>query len=186
VGRWRFAWEVAFPRVWDAIVARESEAAHIPMPLTWAIMREESAFNPDAHSIADAIGLMQLIGPTALATARGTQLPSDDDALRRPEISIALGTRLLSSLRASFPMTPAFAIAAYNGGARAVRRWIAERGTDDFDLFVERIPFEETRLYMKRVLASEAAYAYLYAPQTLDELLALPMRPSTDGVALSP
>lgn len=136
-------------------------------------MREESAFNPDARSVADAIGLMQLIAPTARATARGTQLPSDEEALRRPEVSIALGTRLLSSLRATFPAKPALAIAAYNGGGRAVRRWLADRGGDDFDVFVERIPFEETRAYIKRVLASQAAYAYLYAPQGLDELFAV-------------
>ena len=173
IGRWRVAWEVAFPRVWEALVTRESEAAHVPTPLTWSIMREESAFNPDARSVADAIGLMQLIAPTARATARGTQLPSDEEALRRPEVSIALGTRLLSSLRATFPAKPALAIAAYNGGGRAVRRWLADRGGDDFDVFVERIPFEETRAYIKRVLASQAAYAYLYAPQGLDELFAV-------------
>jgi soluble lytic murein transglycosylase len=173
VGRWRLAWEVAFPRAWEAIVARESEAMHVPMPLTWSIMREESAFNPDAHSVADAIGLMQLIAPTARATAHGTLLPWDEEALRRPEISIALGTRLLASLRASFSAKPALAIAAYNGGGRAVRRWLDERGGDDFDVFVERIPFEETRAYLKRVLASQAAYAYLYSPESLDELLGL-------------
>jgi soluble lytic murein transglycosylase len=182
-GRWRVAWEAAFPRPWAALVTRESEATHIPAPLTWAIMREESAFNPDARSVADAIGLMQLIAPTARATARGTQLPYDEDSLRRPEVSIALGTRLLSSLRASFPANRLLAIAAYNGGSRAVRRWLGERAGDDFDLFVERIPFDETRAYIKRVLASEAAYAYLYEPAALDELLALPMHPSSDLVA---
>jgi soluble lytic murein transglycosylase len=182
-GRWRFAWEVAFPRPFEALVTRESESTHIPAPLTWAIMREESAFIPDARSIADAIGLMQLIAPTARATARGTQLPYDEEALRRPEISIALGTRLLSSLRASFPANRLLAIAAYNGGAQAVRRWLGERGGDDFDLFVERIPFDETRAYIKRVLASQAAYAYLYEPAALDELLTLPMHPSSDLVA---
>jgi soluble lytic murein transglycosylase len=176
-GRWRLAWEVAYPRVWDGVVARESEATRVPTPLTWAIMREESAFNPDAHSVADAIGLMQLIVPTARATARGTVLPSDEESLRRPEVSIALGTRLLSSLRASFPSDPALAIAAYNGGSAAVRRWLGERGGEDFDVFVERIPFEETRAYLKRVLSSEAAYAYLYEPKALDELFALPARP---------
>jgi soluble lytic murein transglycosylase len=183
VGRWRVAWEAAFPRVWEDAVARESEASNVPAPLTWAIMREESAFNADARSVADAIGLMQLIAPTARATARGTQLPSDEDALRRPEVSIALGTRLLSSLRSSFPANPALAIAAYNCGSRAVRRWLTERGADDFDLFVERIPYDETRAYLKRVLASEAAYAYLYAPKVLGELLALPMSPAPELVA---
>jgi soluble lytic murein transglycosylase len=176
-GRWRLAWEVAYPRVWEGVVARESEATHVPAPLTWAIMREESAFNADARSVADAIGLMQLIVPTARATASGTQLPCDEDSLRRPEVSIALGTRLLSSLRASFSVDPALAVAAYNGGSGAVRRWLSERGGEDFDLFVEHIPFEETRAYLKRVLSSEAAYAYLYAPKALDELFALPLRP---------
>jgi soluble lytic murein transglycosylase len=177
-GRWRLAWQVAFPRPWDDVVHSESASAGVPSPLTWAIMREESAFNPDARSVANAVGLMQLLTGTARLMARGTQLPADEESLRRPEVSIALGTRLLGSLRASFAGNPALAIAAYNSGSGAVRRWLRERGGDDFDLFVERIPFDETRNYLKRVLSSEAAYAYLYAPKTLDELLTLPQRAS--------
>jgi soluble lytic murein transglycosylase len=184
-GRWRLAWEVAFPRAWDAMVARESESSHIPAPLTWAVMREESAFMPDARSAANAIGLMQLIGGTARKVASGTPLPFDEQALQRPQVSIALGTRLLSSLRGSFPGVPALAIAAYNGGPAAVRRWLSDHGADDFDVFVERIPFDETRTYIKRVLASEAAYAFLYAPAALDELLALPARAAGQAVAES-
>jgi soluble lytic murein transglycosylase len=172
-GRWRLAWEVAFPRVWNAAVARESDGSHVPTPLTWAIMREESAFDPDARSIANAQGLMQLMPATARLVAQGTSIPADEDALHRPEVSIALGTRLLSSLRTSFAERPVLAIAAYNGGMVAVRRWLADRAGDDFDIFVERIPFDETRNYLKRVLASEASYAYLYAPAALDELVNL-------------
>jgi soluble lytic murein transglycosylase len=188
-GRWKLAWQVAFPRPWDGVVHTESATAGIPSPLTWAIMREESAFNPDARSMANAVGLMQLLTGTARLMARGTQLPADEESLHRPEVSIALGTRLLGSLRASFAGNPALAIAAYNSGSGAVRRWLAERGGDDFDLFVERIPFDETRNYLKRVLSSEAAYAYLYAPKTLDELLALPQRasgPETPGLLGTP
>jgi len=91
----------------------------------------------------------------------------------RPDVSIALGTRLLSQLRKSYPNRPELAVAAYNGGAVAVRRWLTERRTDDVDLFIERIPFDETRNYVKRVLASQAAYAYLYAPKSLDELITM-------------
>ncbi|MGD0677934.1 MAG: transglycosylase SLT domain-containing protein [Polyangiaceae bacterium] len=170
-GRWRVAWETAFPRPWDGIVLRESESSRIPAPLTWAIMREESAFKPEAKSPASALGLMQLMATTARLVAGGTSYATDGDALLRPEVSIALGTRLLSSLRTSFPARPALAIAAYNGGAVAVRRWIQEHAEDDFDVFVERIPFEETRNYVKRVLASEAAYAFLYAPAVFDEVV---------------
>jgi soluble lytic murein transglycosylase len=172
-GRWRVAWEIAFPRPWDEIVLRESEGAHVPAPLTWAIMREESAFNPEARSAASALGLMQLMSATARLVAQGSSLAWDDDALRRPEVSIALGTRLLSSLRTSFAAQPALAIAAYNGGTVAVRRWWNERSADDFDVFVERIGFDETRNYIKRVLASQAAYAFLYAPDALDEVYGL-------------
>jgi soluble lytic murein transglycosylase len=185
-GPWRFAWETAFPRPWEGAVTRESDSAHIPASLTWAIMREESAFNPDARSPANAIGLMQLLVGTARQVARGTPLVPDEDALRRPEISIGLGARFLSTLRASFPANPALAIAAYNGGSGSVRRWLADRGSDDFDLFVERIPFDETRGYVKRVLASEAAYAYLYAPAAFDEILALPAGPVGKAVASAP
>ncbi len=185
-GRWRLAWETAYPRAWDAIVSRESESTHLSPALTWAVMREESAFNQDAQSPANAIGLMQLMSGTARIVARDTQLPTDDQALHRPDVSIAIGARLLSSLRVTFPSHPALAIAAYNSGAGAVRRWLAARGADALDVFVERIPFDETRAYVKRVLASEAAYAYLYAPAGLDELFALPARTAPMDAVASP
>lgn len=175
-GRWQLPWQVAYPRPWADVVTTESKAAGIPAPLTWSIMREESAFNPDAKSGANAIGLMQLLVGTARLVAKGTQVVVDEDSLHRPEVSIALGARLLASTRASFPGNPSLAIAAYNSGSAPVRRWLGERGGDDFDEFVERIPYDETRNYLKRVLTSEAAYAYLYAPDTLTELYALPER----------
>jgi soluble lytic murein transglycosylase len=67
-------------------------------------------------------------------------------------------------------------MAAYNGGSGAVSRWMSSRSTDDVDLFVEQIPFEETRNYVKRVTMSEAAYAYLYDPDIFRQLVALPLR----------
>jgi soluble lytic murein transglycosylase len=173
-GRWRRAWEIAFPRVWEPVVARESIASQIGPSLVWAIMREESAFNPEAKSAASAFGLMQLIVPTARLAAKGTPIVVDEDALKTPDVSIALGARVLGSLRKNFPGHPAPAIAAYNAGSRAVRRWMAERPIDELDLFVDRIPYDETRAYVKRVVSSAAAYAYLYAPDSLDELLTLP------------
>jgi soluble lytic murein transglycosylase len=171
VGRWRLAWEAAYPRAWADLVVRDSESSQIPPPLTWAIMREESAFNPDARSSAGALGLMQLMPATAKRVAADASVPWDELSLRRPEVSIALGTRLLASLREAFSDRPALVIAAYNGGPVAVRRWLAERPEDDRDIFVERMPFDETRAYVKRVLESQAAYAYLYARATVDDLV---------------
>jgi soluble lytic murein transglycosylase len=172
-GRWRAMWEIAFPRAFEPFVARESAASRIPRALTWAIMREESDFYPEAKSSSNAYGLMQLIVPTARGIASGTPYGWTEDALKRPDASIALGTKLLGGLRGTFSNT-ALAIAAYNGGGGAVSRWVAARRTEPFDLWVEDIPWEETRGYIKRVLASEAAYAFLYDRGALDEVLSIP------------
>lgn len=172
VGEARVAWELAFPRAFgDLVLARVAEA-RIPTSLAWGIMREESGFVAEAKSPAQAFGLMQLIVPTARLVASGTGLPSDEDALRRPEVNVALGTRLLGSLRPRHKH-PALAIAAYNAGSGAVDRWV-KPGSQDLDVFVESIPYEETRLYVKKVLASQAAYAWLYEREALDEVLRLP------------
>lgn len=173
-GRWRVAWEVAFPRVFEPIVTKATETTGVPAPLTWAIMREESGFRAAIRSHANAIGLMQLLPSTAREVAKGTGLPADEAALERPEVSIPLGAKLLASLRRSFATNPALAIAAYNSGSGSVRRWLDARGASDFDVWVEQIPYDETRGYVKRVLASQAAYAFLYARPALDEVLAIP------------
>lgn len=185
-GRWRLPWRVAYPRAWGTAVTTESGTAGIPAPLTWAIMREESAFNPAATSGSNALGLMQLLLGTARGIARGTSLSVDEDSLRTPEVSIALGARLLASMRASFPGNPSLAVASYNCGSSPVHRWLTERGGEDFDVWVERIPYEETRNYVKRVLSSEAAYAELYAPAVLPDLLALPERASGQPASPGP
>jgi soluble lytic murein transglycosylase len=175
-GRWRVPWETAFPRAFEPLVLKASTENGIPTPLTWAIMREESSFWPEAKSPSNAYGLMQLIVPTAMGVAKGTPYGWDEVSLKRPEASIALGTKLLAGLRRSYAQNPSLAIAAYNGGGGAVNRWVAARGGDDFDLWVEQIPFDETRGYIKRVLASEAAYAFLYDRASLPEVLGIPTR----------
>jgi soluble lytic murein transglycosylase len=172
--RWRACWEVAFPRPFGEIVERASAASGIPPVLTWAIMREESSFDPGARSPSDAYGLMQIIVPTARGLVRGTGFGADPESLKQPEVSITLGAKLLGGLRASYPANKALAIAAYNGGGGSVGRWLAARPHEEFDLWVEEIPFDETRGYVKRVLGNEAAYAFLYAPGVLDEVLQLP------------
>jgi soluble lytic murein transglycosylase len=173
---WRARWEVAYPRPFGELVERASAASKIPTALTWAIMRQESAFVTDAKSPSDAYGLMQIIVPTARGLIRGTAFGADPESLERPEVSITLGAKLLGQLRASYPDNRALAIAAYNGGGGAVGRWLTARAREDFDLWVEEIPFDETRGYIKRVLANEAAYAFLYTPASLDEVLALPAK----------
>jgi soluble lytic murein transglycosylase len=176
LGAHRAHWEAAYPRAYEPRVVKEAGQHGTPAVLVWGIMREESAFLVDVRSPSAAYGLMQLIVPTAKWISQGTGLPYDEGALKRPEINIALGAKLLGKLLQTHPEHPALAMAAYNGGSGAVSRWMASRTTDDVDLFVEQIPFEETRNYVKRVTMSEAAYAYLYDPDIFRQLVALPLR----------
>jgi soluble lytic murein transglycosylase len=175
VGRWRAAWELAFPRPFAGVVAAEAKRHGIPEALAYAIMREESAFDPRVISFANAIGLMQLITPTARRMAKPLGLPADTESLKRPEVNIALGCRYLSILRGQFADNPLLAIPGYNAGGGAPKRWIAERPEQSFDLWVERIPYEETRLYTKRVMTSMAAYEFLYARDQPSEALRVPL-----------
>lgn len=177
-GKWKDAWTVAFPEAFFPYVMRESNANAVPVTLVYGIMREESRYFPDAKSPANAFGLMQLIPPTAKMVAVGTNLPWDEASLTRADVSIALGSRMLGQLRAANAANAHLAIPSYNAGPKAVSRWLAERPTEDFDLWIEQIPFEETRGYIKKVLASEATYAFLYDPPSLPPFFALPARVS--------
>jgi soluble lytic murein transglycosylase len=173
---WADAWRVAFPRPYREIVERHSKGQKLSPSLVFAIMREESAFDPDAESIADAYGLMQLIVPTARVAAKGTNLPHDARALKRPSVNLELGCRTLSRFSRAFAENPLLAVPAYNAGPSRVKQWLADRPSLDFDLWVEAIPYSETRRYTKRVLASRAAYAFLYEPEIAEQVMVLPER----------
>jgi soluble lytic murein transglycosylase len=166
-GVYRSMWEAGYP----AAFARELTLVgdkDVPNGFTWAIMREESSFTPEIKSPVGAVGLMQLMPDTARLTAKGTNLAFDDAALKTPEVSIALGTKLLHSLRSKYGHA-ALAAAGYNAGPGAVDRW-QKTLPAEFDLFVESIPYEETRGYVKRVLGSFYAYATLYDSASLPEV----------------
>lgn len=172
-GKWRAAWELAFPRAFAETVDAASTKDSVPSTLIWAVMREESAFDPEAVSPSAAYGLLQLILPTAAAYGKKLSLPADAHALVRPDINIPLGTAYLKKLRAEFPDNPGLAVPSYNAGEGATHRWLSPPLADSFDLWVESIPYDETRKYTKRVLASYWAYVALYEPARLhDELRA--------------
>lgn len=180
-GQWRKAWELAFPRPYSEVVSLEAKRQGIPEALVYAIMREESAFDADAVSPASAYGLMQVISPTARRFGREAGLPHDRRALTTPDVSIAIGTRVLSNYQSRFPSDPLLAIPSYNAGPGRPIRWVKDWPSVDFDLWVELIPYRETRRYTKRVLASRAAYAYLYYPSPGVDPLLLPLRLSSGG-----
>jgi soluble lytic murein transglycosylase len=174
-GVWRGVWEVAYPRAFRPVVEREAKQAQMPEHLLYAVMREESAFKPDAVSVADAYGLMQLIVPTAKVVSKKLGLSATPTSLKQPAINVALGSRYLANLTRKFDYNPLLAIPGYNAGPGAPARWVNERPAEDFDVWVERIPYTETRNYTKRVIASMAAYAMLYGAGMEDQLMSLPL-----------
>src|SRR6185295_5655605 len=105
-----------------------------------------------------------------------TNFPSDRRSLKRPSVNIELGCRTLARYSGLFAENSLLAIPAYNAGPNKVRDWLKERPSADFDLWVELIPYLETRRYVKRVLASRAAYAFLDDPTHVRPALALPKK----------
>lgn len=162
----RERWEAAYPRPFQELVTPGEEQHAVPGLLTWAIMQTESRFNPGVTSWAGARGLVQLMPATAkgLAKEAGVAL-SNLDALFDPALNLDLGQRYLGKLSARFGGGhggAALAIPSYNGGAGNVDKWLAERGAWPLDLFVESIPFDETRRYTQSVLGRWMAYRWLY------------------------
>jgi soluble lytic murein transglycosylase len=162
VGDWRQAWELAFPRPFLKYASQEAQRNGISEALVFAVMREESGFDARAHSSADAYGLMQLIVPTAQHFAKELRLPSSPKALFNPRVNIALGARALASYSERFPANRLLGVPSYNAGPGRPSRWLKELATQEFDLWVEMIPYRETRRYTKRVLASYGVYSFLY------------------------
>ena len=161
-GDWRMAWRLAFPTPYWPTIRHAALAQEVEPSLIYAVIREESAFNPGAVSLADAHGLMQLIPATARHFGQKAGLPFDVASLNRPEVNIPLGCMVLGNYRRQFVDNPLLGIPGYNAGPGRPRRWLAETSVTDFDVWVELIPFRETQRYTKRVLSSRATYAFLY------------------------
>jgi len=155
-------WTVAYPTAFDEEVAAAAKESGVERALLLAVMREESGFNTKVESWANAVGLMQLILPTARAMGRRLDLKVKKQSLRDPATNIRLGAAYLAYLSELFDDHPALVIAGYNAGEGAVARWVKAQPGADLDLFVERIPFGQTRGYTKRVLSSLATYRFLY------------------------
>jgi soluble lytic murein transglycosylase len=159
---WWYAWPVAFsPEVGHATRSESS----VEPALVYSIMREESGYRPDAISPVGARGLLQIMTATGevLAQQQGLDVFEADD-LFAPRTNILLGAGYLSDLSNQFDGRLSASIASYNAGPEAVQEWISEvedAGSLD-DEWVESIPYEQTRNYVKRVLRSLYVYRTLY------------------------
>ena len=144
-------YDVLYPRPYDPEVRRGASLTGLPPDLIYAIIRQESLYRADARSSAGALGLMQLLPATARHTAKAWDLPLRSTAsLLQPSVNVPLGSAYLRSMYDRNGAQASLAIGSYNAGPGAIRRWLPEAPMA-MDIWVENIPYNETRGYVQRV-----------------------------------
>ena len=146
---------IFYPHAYSAAVRAAAQRNGIHPELVWAIMNIESAFNHDSISHANAYGLLQIIPMTGykVADALGVESFGPYDLIK-PEVSIAMGTWYFAQILHKFQGYATLSMAAYNGGPHQVARWLtAYSGKIDHDAFIELIPYNEARNYVKKGMA---------------------------------
>ena len=153
LGLWNDLW-LRFPLPYLGEIEAAARDTHLPGNWLYAVLRTESLYDPQARSGAGARGLLQLMPATARAVAQraGMKAPSNDD-LFKPEINIALGARYLREMNDKFEGALILTLAAYNAGPHRVPQWLPNDPIDG-DIWVENIPYNETRAYVQRALSS--------------------------------
>ena len=156
---------VIFPWPLRDLIERESRKHGLDPYLVAGLIRQESAFRPSVVSRAGAVGLMQLMPGTARDIARRSGVEWEREWDRVADANLHLGTTHLSGLLNRYGRQGP-ALAAYNAGGRPVAQWLRYPGAEDPYRFVERIPYVETRGYVRSVLRNQALYRALY-PEAL-------------------
>lgn len=151
--------KLAYPLYYREFVAQNADKNNVNPYLVYALMREESFFNPKALSSTGARGLMQLMPATAAMTAKNFK---GADALYDPAYNISLGVKYFAYLIREFKGNKALAVLAYNSGPGSVNGWLATMGDREFDEFIEDIPYPETANYVKKVYAAYWCYKKIY------------------------
>ena len=147
-----------YPTPFLDLFERAATLEKVPLALVLGLARTESSFDPAVVSYAGAAGLMQLMPATARSEGyTGTDALQD---LKSPELNVMLGVKHVARLLEQFEGRRPLAIAAYNAGGQAVRRWLAVHPNVDPLLWIETIPYKETRDYVKKVLAAYAVYTW--------------------------
>jgi soluble lytic murein transglycosylase len=156
-------WTSFFPQLYWEEVLEATKFTRIDPWLILGMIRQESAFNARAISRSDARGLMQLLPSTGREVYQRMGLEAfRNDLLFDPQMNVRLGAQYLGGIAERHRGNLILMLAAYNAGPGRVRRWLQELSTADWDEFIERLPFEETRLYVKSVLRNYGMYQRLY------------------------
>ena len=172
-----------YPRPFQNAVERASETEGVDPFLAWAVMRRESTFHLDAQSAANARGLMQLMPSTGAAIAKELSMATPTaDELFIPDLNIRLGVWYLTQLVKRFGH-PATSAAAYNAGPQAVAQWLEKESGKPLDLFIEQMPYKETRGYVRQVVADYFIYHQLYGDPAKAPHLSFELsKPASTGV----
>ncbi len=151
-----------YPVAFADVIHAEAETRGVDPALVAALIHQESRFTPRAVSRAGALGLMQVLPSVGTSLARRARVsPFERVLLFQPDVNIRLGTMHLDAMLDQYPSIE-FALAAYNAGGSRVRRWRQKSGASDPELFIERIPYDETRDYVRILLRNRATYEMVY------------------------
>ncbi|HEY9857645.1 MAG TPA: transglycosylase SLT domain-containing protein [Stenomitos sp.] len=151
---------LSYPLGFYPLMQAASELQGIDPLLLTSLVKQESLFDPKARSWVGAMGLAQLMPFTADWVGR--KVPGPARSLTDPFWNLKLGAYYLGFVQKQLSNRPVFAVAAYNAGPNAVKKWIAKFGDQDVDVWVELIPFPETRHYVKKVFGNLWTYQMLY------------------------
>jgi soluble lytic murein transglycosylase len=160
-------WSLLYPEAFWDLVRRNAYANHLDPYLVMALIRQESGFDPKAVSGPGARGLMQLLPPTAKEVARGPRSnrvhPRAAGNLTDPGYNLRVGCRFFSEMIREFSGSVEQALAAYNAGPDRVKQWLSGHSLPEAAVFVESIPFPETRTYVETILRDQVIYRQLMA-----------------------
>jgi len=153
--------ELRFPVLYRDLVEASAQRNNIDPDWVYGVLRQESAFVTDARSQAGALGLMQLMPQTGRLTGRRINLRVPNNrAILNVENNVRLGTSYLRTVLDANNGHEVLATASYNAGPNRVREWLPEQHALDADVWVDTVPYNETRNYVKNVLAFTAVYSY--------------------------
>jgi soluble lytic murein transglycosylase len=158
--------DLLFPRRYMDLIETWAAKFKVSPELMLSIIRQESSFNPYARSGADAFGLMQLLPQVAKVRLKKVKIPVRHfEDLYKPEVNIPYGAALLSDLFKKYHGQFILTVASYNANEKAIANWMRTRFKGDPLEFIEDIPYEETRAYIKLVLRNYIFYSRLAAPR---------------------
>lgn len=160
---WRFL-EMYYPLLFEEQIRKGASKNAIDPYLLMALIRQESAFNPDARSHAGAIGLMQLMPATGRELGNRLYSGFVESRLSNPEVNVELGSHYLRRVLDMLDGDVQLALAGYNGGPYRIRKWRRERPSQPLDEFLEGMSLDETRNYVKRITLLRSSYEQLYGP----------------------